>query len=31
MIERDGNIPELDQVLAELEQARSIAAPWYQS
>jgi len=31
MIERDGNIPELDQVLAELERARSVAAPWYQS
>jgi uncharacterized protein (UPF0276 family) len=31
MIERDGNIPELDQVLAELEQARRIAGPWYQS
>jgi uncharacterized protein (UPF0276 family) len=31
MIERDGNIPELDQVLAELEQARRIAAPYYQS
>jgi uncharacterized protein (UPF0276 family) len=29
MIERDGNIPELDQVLAELEQARRIAAPYY--
>jgi len=31
MIERDGNIPELDQVLAELERARSVATPWYQS
>ena len=31
MIERDGNIPELDQVLAELDQARRIAAPYYQS
>ena len=31
MIERDGNIPELDTVLEELEQARKIAAPFYQS
>ena len=31
MIERDGNIPELDQLLGELEQARRIAAPYYQS
>ena len=31
MIERDGNIPEFGQVLAELDQARRIAAPWYQS
>jgi uncharacterized protein (UPF0276 family) len=31
MIERDGNIPELDAVLDELEQARKIAAPFYQS
>jgi len=31
MIERDGNIPELDSVLAELDQARRIAAPWYRS
>jgi len=31
MIERDGNIPGLDQVLAELDQARRIAEPWYQS
>ena len=31
MIERDGNIPELDQVLAELDQARAVAAPYYQS
>jgi uncharacterized protein (UPF0276 family) len=30
MIERDGNIPELDAVLAELEHARAIAEPWYQ-
>jgi uncharacterized protein (UPF0276 family) len=30
MIERDGNIPELDAVLAELDQARAIAAPYYQ-
>jgi len=30
MIERDGNIPELDVVLAELDQARRIAAPYYQ-
>ena len=31
MIERDGNIPGLDSVLEELEQARKIAAPFYQS
>ena len=31
MIERDGNIPELDSVLAELDHARRIAAPVYQS
>jgi uncharacterized protein (UPF0276 family) len=31
MIERDGNIPALDQVLAELDQARAVAAPYYQS
>lgn len=31
MIERDGNIPELDVVLAELDQARQIAAPYYGS
>lgn len=31
MIERDGNIPELDGVLAELDHARRIAAPCYQS
>jgi len=31
MIERDGNIPELDQLLDELEQARRIAAPWYRT
>jgi uncharacterized protein (UPF0276 family) len=31
MIERDGNIPELASVIAELEQARQIAAPYYQS
>jgi hypothetical protein len=31
MIERDGNIPELDEVLAELDQARRIAAPFYRS
>ena len=30
MIERDGNIPELDALLAELDQARRIAAPYYQ-
>ncbi len=30
MIERDGNIPELDQVLAELDRARRIAAPYYE-
>ena len=29
MIERDGNIPPLSQVLAELDQARRIAEPWY--
>ena len=29
MIERDGNIPELDAVLAELDQARRIAEPYY--
>ena len=29
MIERDGNIPALDAVLAELDHARRIAAPWY--
>ena len=29
MIERDGNIPELDAVLAELDRARAIAAPHY--
>ena len=29
MIERDGNIPELDSVLAELDRARRIAAPYY--
>ena len=31
MIERDGNIPELDSVLAELDHARRIAAPYYRS
>ena len=31
MIERDGNIPELDQVLAELDHARRIAEPYYQA
>jgi len=31
MIERDGNIPELDELLAELDQARRIAAPFYRS
>jgi uncharacterized protein (UPF0276 family) len=31
MIERDGNIPELDELLAELDQARRIAAPYYRS
>jgi uncharacterized protein len=31
MIERDGNIPDLDSVLAELERARSIATPYYQA
>jgi len=30
MIERDGNIPALDQVLAELDRARNIAKPYYQ-
>ena len=30
MIERDGNRPELDVVLAELDRAREIAAPYYQ-
>jgi uncharacterized protein (UPF0276 family) len=30
MIERDGNIPELDLVLDELERARSIATPYYE-
>ena len=30
MIERDGNIPELDSVLAELDHARRIATPYYQ-
>ena len=30
MIERDGNIPELACVLAELDQARKIATPYYQ-
>lgn len=29
MIERDGNIPALSSVLAELDHARRIAAPWY--
>ena len=29
MIERDGNIPALDRVLEELEQARRIAQPFY--
>ena len=29
MIERDGNIPPLSQVLAELDHARRIAEPWY--
>jgi len=31
MIERDGNIPELASVIAELEQARQIASPYYQT
>ena len=31
MIERDGNIPELDSVLDELDNARRIAAPYYHS
>lgn len=31
MIERDGNIPALDSVLAELDHARRIAAPYYQA
>jgi uncharacterized protein (UPF0276 family) len=31
MIERDGNIPELDSILAELDHARRIAAPYYRS
>lgn len=31
MIERDGNIPELDAVLAELDQTRAIATPYYES
>ena len=31
MIERDGNIPELDAVLAELDRARQIAEPIYQT
>ncbi len=31
MIERDGNIPDLDSVLGELDHARRIAAPWYQN
>ncbi len=31
MIERDGNIPELDSVLAELDHARRIATPYYQA
>ncbi len=31
MIERDGNIPELDAVLAELDHARRIATPYYQA
>ena len=29
MIERDGNIPELDEVLKELDHAKRIAAPYY--
>jgi len=31
MIERDGNIPALDVVLDELDQARAIAAPYYRT
>lgn len=31
MIERDGNIPELDAVLTELDQTRAIATPYYES
>ena len=31
MIERDGNIPELDAVLRELDHARRIAMPFYQA
>jgi len=31
MIERDGNIPDLDSVLAELDQARRIAEPHYRA
>ena len=31
MIERDGNIPALDSVLAELDHARRIATPYYQA
>jgi uncharacterized protein (UPF0276 family) len=31
MIERDGNIPPLQQVIEELEHARSIAQPYYQT
>ncbi len=31
MIERDGNIPELDAVLAELDHARRIATPYYRA
>ena len=30
MIERDGNIPPLDALIDELEQARQIAGPYYQ-
>jgi uncharacterized protein (UPF0276 family) len=29
MIERDGNIPPLQSLLAELDRARKIAAPYY--
>jgi uncharacterized protein (UPF0276 family) len=29
MIERDGNIPPLEQVIDELERARQIARPYY--